>query len=81
MLGDLPLGAEPLGGFGDIIPVPEGGAAKFPAPFLQIEHDLSKYHRFWFKRFLEDFSKVGLPEEEANKPTISELLGWDKLRD
>ena len=85
MLGDLPLGAEPLGGIPVVIEIPDGGAAPWPvSPILHQVRDfhMHKYHRRWWERWIEDFSKVGLPpEEEPEKPTISQLLGWDKLRD
>ena len=44
MLGDQPLGSVPLGFVDEFIPpIPEGGAAKFPAPILQ--YHMHRYSR------------------------------------
>ena len=79
MLGDLPLGAEPLGAIPDFsIPEEGGGAAKFPAPILHQVRDfhMKKYTYRWWERFLDDYSKVGLPEEkETDELTIAKLFG------
>jgi hypothetical protein len=86
MLGNFPLGAVPLGGFGDEFPIPEGGAAKFPSPILhhRPHYAMGRYtKRSWFEdEFLADWKKrglVGLDEEDAGPLTISQILGRDKL--
>jgi hypothetical protein len=81
MLGDAPLGAEPLGGFGDITVLEStaGGAARFPvSPILHQVRDfhMKKYTYRWWERFLDDYSKVGLPaQEETDELTIAKLFG------
>jgi hypothetical protein len=87
MLGDFPLGAIPLGAFPPVsTPVPQGGAARFPAPILQHRphYAMGRYtKRSWFEdEFLADWKKrglAGLKDEEEMPLTISQILGRDKL--
>jgi hypothetical protein len=88
MLGDFPLGAEPLGGFPPVFPEEGGGAAKFPAPILhhRPSYAMGKYlrKRAWFEEtFLKSWQETGLAslKSDEEKPlTVADILGrgkWD----
>jgi hypothetical protein len=90
MLGDAPLGAEPLGGFPGVTTLEstEGGAAKFPAPILhRPSYAMAKYlrKRGWFEdEFLATWEKkglAGLKEDEEKPLTVADILGWGKWDD
>jgi hypothetical protein len=80
MLGFAPLGVDPLGGFPSspiTLESTGGGAAKFPAPFLQIKHDMSKYHKRWFQNWLRRYEQGAVALEDVqdwDSPPLTQLL-------